>query len=62
MWPNLAPVLSSSAAAARCQIEPLPELPTRTLSGDFFAAARNSSMVFHGASAFTVIAAGSALS
>jgi hypothetical protein len=41
MWLNLAPVLSSMAAAARCQVEPLPPLPMR--KSPFFAAAMNSS-------------------
>ena len=55
------PVFSPSAAAAKCQIEPLPALPTDTLPAVFLASARNSCSVFQGASACTVMAAGSAL-
>ncbi|MNT09487.1 hypothetical protein D3C72_1442730 [compost metagenome] len=55
------PVLSPRAVAAKCQMEPLPALPTPVLPGSFLDAARNSSIVFQGASARTVIAAGSAL-
>jgi hypothetical protein len=59
---KLAPVFSAIAAAARCQMEPTPESPSFTWSGRRFASAMKSSIVFHGASVRTMIAAGSALS
>jgi len=55
----LTPTLSSSAACARCQIEPGAELPIFISPGLAREAVRNSSIVFQGASARTVIAAAS---
>src|SRR6218665_665896 len=60
MWLNATPALSSRPMADRWETDPFPPLPTFIAPACVFAAMRNSSTVFHGASARTVMAAGSA--